>query len=200
MTMTMSTKRRPATTRAVPDSRCSVNSGVVVDQTSCTAFLLCLKGRARSVPCSRDLLFNAQRLTCDLPHNVRCGNRPRLSGRNFCYSAMINVTLKIRNGIRQPTFEGEIRVHAQRQPLRYILLIAAGLDSMFRYQSQHFKGYGDYLVSLNGVSNDVTDHLAAWQLHSEHYGLIVDNIDDFIPEDNDVITFIYVDALERKNG
>ena len=56
-----------------------------------------------------------------------------VSGSSTCYSAMINVTVRVTNEIRAPQFEAKLTVKAQRQPLRYILLIAAGLDPRFRY-------------------------------------------------------------------
>ena len=55
-----------------------------------------------------------------------------VSGGGACYTAMINVTLKVRNEIKEPKFQAKVVVQAQRQPLRYVLLIAAGLDPTFR--------------------------------------------------------------------
>ena len=41
-----------------------------------------------------------------------------------------------------------------------IIIIIIIID---RYETQYFDGYGDYVSSINGVSNDVTANLAVWQ-------------------------------------
>ena len=66
-----------ATAATAPDSRCGIDNGLVADESSCRGFIICLKGLARPLQCSRDLLFNRDRLTCDFPSSVHCGNRPR---------------------------------------------------------------------------------------------------------------------------
>ena len=55
-----------------------------------------------------------------------------LSDGSACYSAMVNVTVKVRNEVKEPQFQAKVVVQAQRQPLRHMLLIAAGLDPRFR--------------------------------------------------------------------
>ncbi|KAK7114468.1 hypothetical protein V1264_000523 [Littorina saxatilis] len=185
----------PATATSAPDSRCGVDNGLVADESSCRGFMICLKGRVRKLDCSRDLLFNRNRSTCDFPSNVDCDTRPKDSDGSSCYTAMVNVTVTIRNEVKDPEFQGKIRVHAPRQPLRYILLIAAGQDTKFRFETQHFDGYGDYVSTINGMSNDVSDVLAVWQPYDKHGDVISESLDNFVPENDEVVTFVYTAAL-----
>lgn len=53
------------------------------------------------------------------------------SGR--CYTAVVNVTIDIKNDVRAPQFYESVTLRVQRQPLRHVLLIAAGMDPKFRF-------------------------------------------------------------------
>ncbi|XP_025116055.1 uncharacterized protein LOC112577238 [Pomacea canaliculata] len=184
-----------------PDSRCNINNGLVADASDCRGYLLCLQGAARQLHCTRDLLFNQLKLVCDFPSNVQCGNRPLVSGSpssswssnsvpesGRCYTAVVNVTIDIKNDVRAPQFYESVTLRVQRQPLRHVLLIAAGMDPKFRFETTEFPGFGDHLSSIYGVRNDIQ---AIWTLFDKRGSLVRENLDEFYPENGEILTFVF---------
>lgn len=195
LTMLMTVAAAATSSTTPPDMRCSVDNGLAADDTDCGRFLVCLQGKVRRMDCSKDLLFNQHKLVCDYPSNVQCGARP-LEPESYerCFASMVNVTIRAVNQVKAPQFEAAVIVKAPRQALRYILLMAAGLNPMFRFETQNFQGYGDYVSSLNDVRNDISKDLAIWTPYGKGQ-VIRDSIDDYYPENNEPITYMYTEGL-----
>ncbi|KAK6177875.1 hypothetical protein SNE40_012750 [Patella caerulea] len=170
------------------DGECSVDDGLVPNMTSCQDFLICLQGRVRRrVRCASGLMFDASIEMCNFENVVNCGLRPK-TGNRKCYTANVNVTIKAENLAIQPIFLIETNIQAPRQPLYNFLLMAAGKDKRFSFQTRKIDNYGEFVSSINGLEGREEDY-SGWVPSDKRNNQISKGIHEVFPEDGEVITF-----------
>ncbi|ESO99033.1 hypothetical protein LOTGIDRAFT_238959 [Lottia gigantea] len=196
-------KRRKGEVFAVMpiDIECSVSNGLVPNMTSCRDFILCINGKmVRRIPCANGLLFDTTIGMCNYEHVVSCGERP-MQGFQKCYVVKVNVTIIVENSITEPKFTLKTSVYAQRQPLYYFLLMAAGKDSRFSFNTTKIDDYGEFVLSFNGLVGS-EKIFTVWIPSDRRDTGIKQGIHEFYPEDKEVITYKYYsfsDGLNDEN-
>ncbi|XP_071089880.1 uncharacterized protein [Haliotis cracherodii] len=187
----------PAAVLTNVDTRCNVDNGIVADMSNCGNFIVCLQGRARRViTCSKGLLYDTKLRMCNHKYKVDCGRRPPSADAKVnCFLSDIKVTIKVENQVKPPYFTFRTTVEAPRQPLENFLLMAAGRDSRFRFESKMIDDFGMYVTAINGVRADPLD-VTAWLPFDRLNRQLTINIRDYVPQDMETIVFRFYSFAE----
>ncbi|XP_025083488.1 uncharacterized protein LOC112557704 [Pomacea canaliculata] len=110
--------------------------------------------------------------------NVCQGTQPR------------DVTLRVRNVLREPFFEEVVKISCTRyKTLFYIMQQAAEVNSVFKFQATYFRSLGFFIDAINNVQGTWNVDRSWWQILDGNLLLTDVGASSYVPAHNEVVTF-----------
>ncbi|XP_076460402.1 cobalamin binding intrinsic factor-like isoform X2 [Babylonia areolata] len=100
------------------------------------------------------------------------------------------VTLVVRNILREPTFEESVKLSCTRsKTLFYMMMEAAEANTVFMFSVTYFSGLGFYIDSINGTAGNYTLDKSYWQILDGDNKPTLLGVSSYEPHNGETVTF-----------